>query len=161
MRSLPWPCYPIAWSTVGKANNILDNLIAEGKAVPMLIVMPSGWTPLGGQVMPSDASQDPFIDEMMKDIIPYVESHFRVKAKPEARALSGLSMGGIQTLNIGLQNLGSFRYLAVMSSGWTTDQDRQSFFTVEAAKIPTYSLQLKLFWWDGVRPISPVQTCYG
>ncbi len=136
-----------SWSTVGRANDILDNLIAEGKAVPMIIVMPSGWTPLGGQVMTSDATKDPFNDEMMKDILPYMESHFRVKADPEDRALSGLSMGGIQTLNIGLHNLGTFRYLLVMSSGWISDQDRDFFFTHEAARIPTYNSQLKLFWW--------------
>ena len=112
-----------SWSTVGRANDILDNLIAEGKAVPMIIAMPSGWTPLGGQVMTGDATKDPFNDEMMKDILPYMESHFRVKASPEYRALSGLSMGGIQTLNIGLHNLGTFSYLAVMSSGWISDQD--------------------------------------
>ena len=136
-----------SWSTVGRANDILDNLIAEGKAVPMIIVMPSGWTPLGGQVMTADATKDPFNDEMMKDIIPYMESHFRVKADPDDRALSGLSMGGIQTLNIGLHNLGTFRYLVVMSSGWISEQDRQFFFTTEAAKIPAYNSQLKLFWW--------------
>jgi enterochelin esterase-like enzyme len=136
-----------AWSTVGRANDILDNLIAEGNAVPMVIVMPSGWTPQGGQVMTSDATKDPFNDEMMKDIIPFMESHYRVKANPDDRALSGLSMGGIQTLNLGLHNLGSFRYLVVMSSGWTTDQDRDWFFTHEAARIPTYNSQLKLFWW--------------
>jgi enterochelin esterase family protein len=136
-----------AWSTVGRANDILDNLIAEGNAVPMIIVMPSGWTPLGGQVMTSDATKDPFNDEMMKDIIPYMESHYRVEADPDDRALSGLSMGGIQTLNLGLHNLGSFRYLVVMSSGWTTGQDRDWFFTNEAARIPTYNSQLKLFWW--------------
>ena len=136
-----------AWATVGRANDILDNLIAEGKAVPMIIVMPSGWTPQGGQVMTSDATKDPFNDEMMKDIIPFMESHYRVKADPDDRALSGLSMGGIQTLNVGLHNLGAFRYLVVMSSGWTTDQDRDWFFTNEAARIPTYNSQLKLFWW--------------
>jgi enterochelin esterase-like enzyme len=136
-----------SWSTVGRANDILDNLIAEGKAVPMIIVMPSGWTPLGGQVMTSDATRDPFNDELMKDILPYMQSHFRVKDSPDDRALSGLSMGGIQTLNIGLHNLGSFRYLVVMSSGWISDQDRQFFFTSEAARIPTYNSQLKLFWW--------------
>ncbi len=136
-----------AWSTVGRANDILDNLIAEGRAVPMIIVMPSGWTPSGGQVMTSDATKDPFNDEMMKDIIPYMESHYRVKADADDRALSGLSMGGIQTLNLGLHNLGTFRYLVVMSSGWTTDQDRSWFFTNEASRIPTYNSQLKLFWW--------------
>ena len=56
-------------------------------------------------------------------------------------------MGGIQTLNVGLHNLGSFRYLVVMSSGWVAEQDRQFFFASEALKIPTYNSQLKLFWW--------------
>ena len=136
-----------SWSTVGRANDILDNLIAEGKAVPMLLVMPSGWTPLGGQVMTSDATKDPFNDELMKDINPYMQSHFRVETSAENRALSGLSMGGIQTLNIGLENLGSFRYLAVMSSGWTTDKDRDYFFSSQASRIPSYNSELKLLWW--------------
>ena len=65
---------------------------------------------------------------------------------PSARAL-GLSMGGIQTLNVGLHNLGTFRYLAVMSSGWTTEADRNWFYTNEAGKIPSYNKELKLFWW--------------
>jgi enterochelin esterase family protein len=137
----------VSWSTVGRANNILDNLIAEKKAKPMIVVMPSGWTPSGGQVMTSDATKDPFNDEMMKDIIPFVEASYRTLATPENRALSGLSMGGIQTLNTGLHNLGTFRYVAVMSSGWITEEDRDFFYKAEAARIPTYNNQLKLFWW--------------
>jgi enterochelin esterase-like enzyme len=137
----------VSWSTVGRANDILDNLIAEKKALPMIIVMPSGWTPSGGQVMTADATKDPFNDEMLKDIIPYIESHYRTNASPDGRALSGLSMGGIQTLNIGLHNLSSFRYIAVMSSGWISDADRNFFYTHEASKISTYNSQLKLFWW--------------
>jgi len=82
--------------------------------------MPSGWTPSGGQVMTADATKDPFNDELLKDIIPFVDANYRTMNAPDSRALSGLSMGGIQTLNIGLHNLGTFRYLAVMSSGWTT-----------------------------------------
>ena len=137
----------ISWPTVGRANDILDNLIAEKKALPMIVVMPSGWTPSGGQVMTSDATKDPFNDEMMKDIIPFIDSTYRTVATPDARALSGLSMGGIQTLNVGLHNLGTFRYLAVMSSGWTSEQDREFFYKAEAAKIPKYNATLKLFWW--------------
>ncbi len=137
----------ISWSTVGRANDILDNLIAEQKAKPMIVVMPSGWTPSGGQVMTSDATKDPFNTEILKDIIPFVETHYRVKPTPENRALSGLSMGGIQTLNTGLHNLGTFRYIAVMSSGWISEEDRQFFYKSEAAKIPTYNSKLKLFWW--------------
>lgn len=56
-------------------------------------------------------------------------------------------MGGIQTLNVGLHNLGTFRYLAVMSSGWTTEGDREAFYKAEAPRIPTYDRQLRLFWW--------------
>jgi enterochelin esterase-like enzyme len=137
----------ISWSTVGRANAILDNLLAEKKAVPMIVVMPSGWTPSGGQVMTADATKDPFNDEMLKDIIPFVEANYRTRGTAETRALSGLSMGGIQTLNIGLHNLGTFRYLAVMSSGWTTEQDRDFFYKAEAAQIPKYNSALRLFWW--------------
>ena len=97
--------------------------------------------------MTSDATKDPFTAEMMKDIIPYIESHYRVKANPENRALSGLSMGGIQTLNVGLHHLGTFRYLAIMSSGWSSDADREAFYKAEATQIPKYNDQLKLFWW--------------
>ena len=137
----------MSWSTVGRANDILDNLLAEKKAVPMIVVMPSGWTPSGGQVMTADATKDPFNDELLKDIIPFVEANYRTMGSADARALSGLSMGGIQTLNIGLHNLGTFRYLAVMSSGWITEQDRDFFYKTEAAKIPKYNSALKLFWW--------------
>ncbi len=137
----------LSWPTVGRAGDILDNLLAEKKTKPMLIVMPSGWTPSGGQVMTSDATKDPFNTEMLKDIIPYVESHYRALTTPESRALSGLSMGGIQTLNTGLHNIGTFSYVAVMSSGWTTEDDRKFFYRNEAAKIPTYNSKLKLFWW--------------
>jgi len=137
----------ISWSTVGRANDILDNLIAERKAKPMIVVMPSGWTPSGGQVMTSDATKDPFTKEMIEDILPFVQSRYRTLANPENRALSGLSMGGIQTLNIGLHHLGTFRYVAVMSSGWISEDDRQAFYKNEAAQIPKYNTQLKLFWW--------------
>ena len=137
----------VSWSTVGRANNILDNLLAEKKAVPMIVVMPSGWTPSGGQVMTADATKDPFNDELMKDIVPFVEATYRTMSNPDSRALSGLSMGGIQTLNVGLHNLGTFRYVAVMSSGWTTEQDREFFYKAEADKIPKYNSALKLFWW--------------
>ncbi len=136
-----------SWSTVGRANDILDNLIAENKAKPMIIVMPSGWTPFGGQVMTSDATKDPFTKEMIEDIIPFVQSRYRTLATADSRALSGLSMGGIQTLNIGLHHLGIFRYIAVMSSGWISQDDRQFFYKSEAAQIPKYNSQLKLFWW--------------
>ncbi|MBW4039568.1 MAG: esterase [Acidobacteria bacterium] len=136
-----------SWSTVGRAGDILDNLIAAGKAKPMIIVMPSGWTPTGPQVMTGDATKDPFNNELIHDIIPFVDTHYRTHADAENRALGGLSMGGIQTLNIGLHNLGTFRWLVVMSSGWFP-ADRKAFFSgPDAARIPQYNSELKLFWW--------------
>lgn len=136
-----------SWSTVGRAGEILDNLIAAGKAVPMIVVMPCGWTPSGSQVMTADAAKDPFNNEMIEDIVPYVESHYRTLADADHRALGGLSMGGIQTLNIGLHNLGTFRSLVVMSSGWFP-ADREAFFSgQDAARMPQYNEKLKLFWW--------------
>jgi enterochelin esterase family protein len=142
-----------SWPTIGRANDILDNLIAEGRAKPMIVVMPSGWTPTGpngaraSQVFTSDASKDPFSAELIKDIIPYVDANYRTLATSDQRALAGLSMGGIQTLNIGLHHLGTFDYVVVMSSGWQSEADRAGFFEREAAKIPTYNSKLKLFWW--------------
>jgi enterochelin esterase-like enzyme len=136
-----------SWSTVGRAGDILDNLIATGKAQPMIIVMPAGWTPSGPQVMTADATRDPFNNELIHDIIPFVDSHYRTRPDPDHRALGGLSMGGIQTLNIGLHNLGTFRSLVVMSSGWFPT-DRDAFFSgPDAARIPQYNAQLKFFWW--------------
>lgn len=137
----------VSWSTIGRANDIFDNLLAEKKARPMIVIMPSGWTPAGGQVMTSDATKDPFTSEMLKDIIPHVEATYRTLPNPENRALSGLSMGGIQTLNVGLHHLGTFRYLAVMSSGWISESDREFFYKTEGAKFPTYNKELKMFWW--------------
>lgn len=136
-----------SWSTIGRANDILDNLLAEKKAVPMIVVMPSGWTPSGGQVMTSDATKDPFTNEMITDIVPMIDARYRTLGTPDSRALSGLSMGGIQTLNIGLHHLGTFRYLAVMSSGWTTPGDREFFYRTEGARFAAYNDALKLFWW--------------
>ena len=136
-----------SWSTVGRTGDVLDNLIAAGKAQPMIIVMPAGWTPSGPQVMTADATKDPFNNELMQDILPFVESHYRTRADADHRALGGLSMGGIQTLNIGLHNLGTFRSLVVMSSGWFP-ADREAFFNgTDAARMPQYNTQLKLFWW--------------
>ncbi len=136
-----------SWSTVGRTGDILDNLLAAGKAQPMIIVMPAGWTPSGPQVMTADATKDPFNNELVQDIIPFVDSHYRTLADSEHRALGGLSMGGIQTLNIGLHNLGTFSSLIVMSSGWFP-ADRDAFFNgPDAARIAQYNAKLKLFWW--------------
>lgn len=136
-----------SWITAGQANNILDNLLAEGKIKPMIVVMPAGYTPHAGQVMTSDPDKEPFVKEMTADIIPFIEQNYRTIADPEHRAMAGLSMGGIQTLNTSLSNLGTFRYVGIFSSGWFRQDDRQWFYDHKQDTIARLNKELKLFWW--------------
>jgi enterochelin esterase-like enzyme len=109
-----------SWSSVGRAGFILDNLIAAKKAKPMIVVMPAGHTSTsfgmggGGGV---NSMIDEFSQEFAKDILPYVESNYRALTERSKRAIAGLSMGGMQTLNIAMSDLGTFSYIGVFSSG--------------------------------------------
>jgi enterochelin esterase family protein len=105
-----------AWTSVGRAGFILDNLIASGKAKPMVVVMPAGHTSpfrFGG----SRPAVDEFAQDFVNDIMPHVEKNYRVYTDRSHRAMAGLSMGGGQTLNIGIPHLDKFAYLGVYSSG--------------------------------------------
>ena len=103
-----------SWTTVGRANFILDNLIAAEKAKPMIVVMPAGHTSPrlrrrpaavgGGDVGATSSSKD-----FTKDIMPYVEKHYRVLTDRAHRAIAGLSMGGAQTLNVAVPAPGQVR----------------------------------------------------
>jgi enterochelin esterase-like enzyme len=109
-----------SWASVGRAGFILDNLIAAGKAKPMVVVMPAGHTgpfafrPRGESGQPR---VDEFAQDFQNDIMPYVESHYRVYSDPQNRAIAGLSMGGGQTLTIAFANPARFAYIGVYSSG--------------------------------------------
>lgn len=105
-----------AWTSVGRAGFILDNLIATQKARPMVVVMPAGHTRrfrFGGPRL----SVDEFVQDFRNDIQPYIEKHYRVYTNRRHRAIAGLSMGGGQTLNIAFPNLDEFGYIGVFSSG--------------------------------------------
>lgn len=104
-----------SWSSVGRAGFILDNLIADKKAKPMIVVMPAGHTTGGGYRMPTN--RDDFSNDFSTDIMPYVDSHYRVQTGREHRAVAGLSMGGSQTLNLLFMNPEKFAYAGVFSSG--------------------------------------------
>ena len=116
-----------AWTTLGRACQIMDNLIAQGKAKPMIIVMPNGNpgqsvaftdAPVNSTVSaPYDMGKGLFEESMVKDIIPYVERHYRVIANKDNRALAGLSMGGMQTLTLTGNYPKMFGYIGVMSMG--------------------------------------------
>jgi enterochelin esterase-like enzyme len=104
----------------GHAGAILDNLIAEGKVKPMIIVMPN----TRGTVQPNPPpmnEDDPCTQEFLKDIIPHVDTHYRTKASRENRALAGLSMGGFVVMHTGLSRLDTFSELYVYSSGHFPD----------------------------------------
>lgn len=111
------------WATQGRTDLILDNLIAENKAKPMLIVMPDGNVGAGGGF---DQSLRFFEQELKQAIIPFVESNYRVAEGAKNRALAGLSMGGLQTLYAGLRNTDMFAYLGVFSSGWFANNSELS-----------------------------------
>jgi enterochelin esterase-like enzyme len=119
-----------SWTSVGRAGFILDNLIAANKAVPMIVVMPAGHVNGAGAALgatvPASAAQgmpgigsgpDPFVSDFLTDLLPYVEKNYRVLTDRNSRAIAGLSMGGNQTLNIGIPQLQKFAYIGVFSSG--------------------------------------------
>lgn len=106
-----------AWPSVGRAGFILDNLLAAKKAKPMIVVMPAGHTPRAtGSVVGANATQA-FVDDFVKDVMPYVESHYRVLKDRQHTAIAGLSMGGQQTLAVAIPRLERFAYIGVFSSG--------------------------------------------
>lgn len=104
-----------SWTTVGRAGFILDNLIAAGKAKPMIVVMPAGHTgpfSFGGRL-----PMDEFVTDFAKDIKPLIERRYRVLKGRENTAIAGLSMGGAHTLDIAIKALDQFAYIGVYSSG--------------------------------------------
>jgi enterochelin esterase-like enzyme len=104
-----------SWTSVGRANFILDNLIASKKAKPMIVVMPAGHTgPSGGK---GGLGARDFERDFQNDIVPYIEKHYRTLNDRLSHAIAGLSMGGAQTLTIAIARPKDFAYVGVYSSG--------------------------------------------
>jgi enterochelin esterase-like enzyme/Spy/CpxP family protein refolding chaperone len=107
------------WTSLCAANKVLDNLIADKKAVPMIIVMPNGRAtaePPSSNIM-SDFNYYAFFEkDLLQDLMPFIESHYSVKADRDHRALTGLSMGGGQGLNFGINNIDKFAWVGGFSS---------------------------------------------
>jgi enterochelin esterase-like enzyme len=116
------------WVMNGRANIILDNLIADGKAIPMIVVMPHGHAIQSASVGPVKVVQQPgpasflnftaFTEELLEQIIPMVENNFRVYKDAEHRAIGGLSMGAFQSVEIGLAHPELFHYVLAYSGGF-------------------------------------------
>ncbi len=131
-----------SWTSVGHANYILDNLIAAGKAVPMVIVMPFGHTPDKPNV--NMLVNTDFRDDLFKDLIPYVEAHYRTINDPAHRAMAGLSMGGAHTLQDGLPHSDIFRYIGLFSIGLFDDASRSDYETRNGAALDRGSHEFKV-----------------
>jgi enterochelin esterase-like enzyme len=104
-----------AWPSVGRAGFILDNLIAAKKARPMVVVMPAGHTQRTGTATGRTGTEE-FVNDFNKDVMPYVEKHYRVLTDRANTAIAGLSMGGNHTLQVAIPRLERFAYIGVYSS---------------------------------------------
>jgi len=127
------------WSNQGKVNLIMDNLLAKGEVVPFIIVMDNGswYIPRGERPAPRDTTQnnerqrtwppkgwaDGFMNVLLKDVIPMIDNNFRTIANQENRAMAGLSMGGMQTRIITLNNPDVFSYVGMFSGGSISVED--------------------------------------
>jgi enterochelin esterase-like enzyme len=133
------------WSKKGSAEGILDNLHADKKVVPMIVVMPNGRASATATVQTPWNEQfsafENFEKDLLSDVIPYVESRYSVKARREHRALAGLSMGGGQSLNFGLHHLGTFAWVGGFSSAPNTKLAAELIPDPEATV-----KKLKLLW---------------
>jgi enterochelin esterase-like enzyme len=189
------------WTEACHANAVIDNLLADGKIQPMLMVFPDGnssrtaadvaaaeaaraaaiaaraagaesgaapgGAPAGGRGagggrgrMNMDAWLTPFENDLLKDIIPYIDSHYSVSTDRDHRALAGLSMGGGQTLNIGLVHPETFAYVGGFSSAPDTRQPPSTL-----VPDPSVPKKLALVWLaggsqDGLLPITQTVHAY-
>jgi enterochelin esterase family protein len=132
------------WTQFGRANLILDNLIAERKVAPVVVVMPFAYAYPWHAGVAVEKQRADFEKDLLTDLIPFVQANYRVNTDRDSRALAGLSMGGSLTLAIGPRHLDTFSRLAVFSSGG--GQDPAKSMADIAANARNVNSQLKFFW---------------
>ena len=140
------------WSAVGRANVILDNLIAQGKAKPMIVVMPLGYGTMemirvgwGGIFNHPEVRQQnlmKFSNALLGEVMPRVEAEYRVINDRSSHAIAGLSMGGSESLLTGLNNIGQFAWIGAFSAGGLPEPFDKNFPALDAKM----GAQLKLLW---------------
>jgi enterochelin esterase family protein len=130
------------WTAVGKANLILDNLLAQGKVKPMIIVMPLGYGapeivsktgPAFRDAALRDRNFSRFREALLNEVLPAVERDYRVSANRDSRAIAGLSMGGAETLYTGLNATDKFAYVGAFSSGGLGEDFAPAFPSLDAS----------------------------
>ncbi|MEW6306928.1 MAG: alpha/beta hydrolase-fold protein [Verrucomicrobiota bacterium] len=131
------------WTVHGRAHWILDNLIAQGKAKPMVVVMPDGHAVERRTDEDRNRNIDSFGQDLLQDVLPLVEANYRVRTDREGRAIVGLSMGGGQSLTVGLNNLHKFAWVGGFSSAV---REPETTLPGALAKPAETNKQLKLLW---------------
>ncbi|MEO6003103.1 MAG: alpha/beta hydrolase-fold protein [Opitutus sp.] len=136
------------WFKVGRANFILDNLLAQKKAVPMILVLPYGNMMMGTPPPTSPQAAEMykvFNDELTTNVMPYIEANYRVLADREHRAIAGFSRGGGQSLFTAFNNLDKFAYIGSYSA-YLTPEVFERYFSAASADSGATNRQLKLLW---------------
>lgn len=137
-----------SWVNDGRAAVIMDNLISEGKALPMIVVMTSGFTDGSWAGGSSVEGMDILEKELLTDVIPLIEQRYRIQSDKHSRAIAGLSMGGGQAFVIGMRNLDRFAYVGEFSAGILSDDnlDLEAYVPGLLADSQRVNDELKLLW---------------
>lgn len=135
-----------AWTRLGHVNLILDNLLAAGKSKPFIVAMPFGYgVPPGSPAAAPGQNTTLFSRDLLEDVIPFVDAHYRVYGDREHRAIAGLSMGGGESLEIGLNHLDLFSYVGGFSAA-LRPADFQKTFGALTADPEATNRKLRLMW---------------
>jgi enterochelin esterase family protein len=145
-----------AWTSMGKANVILDNLIAEGKAKSMIVVMPLGYGTMEMITRGWSAWRDPeltvrnftrFSDALFREVMPLVKQQYPISDKREEHAVAGLSMGGAESLLVGLNHSSDFAYVGAFSAGGLGQGDYgPSFPGITVQSVASINANLRVLW---------------
>ena len=137
----------LGWTMQGKVNFIMDNLIAEGEASPMIIVMDNGYAPAPGAENKARPRRDDnkFEDLVLNDLIPEIDANYRTIASRESRAIAGLSMGSGQAQRIGFANLDVFSSIGAFSGG-VRNFDVNTSFSGVFKDADLFNKQVELYW---------------
>jgi enterochelin esterase-like enzyme len=174
------------WSTIGRAGFIIDNLMADKNAAPMIVVMPNGSLPRPANLPRFNPGETPspearaaieefqsrFTNELLKDIVPFTETRYRVMTGREHRAIAGLSMGGGQTLRVLTNHPDEFGYVAIWSAGLfggnaaDFEKRNESFFKAadqvnKSVKLLSIRVGDKDFALDGTKSLSELLEKHG
>jgi enterochelin esterase-like enzyme len=135
-----------AWHRLGRVNLILDNLLAAGKTKPFIVVMPFGYGVPPANLGAQAQNTAQFSKDLISDVIPFIQSHYRTAVEREQRAVIGLSMGGGQALSIGLEHLELFSYVGGFSAAVGRAADFSKTYGDLIANPESANSKLRLLW---------------